>query len=573
MVLRLLKLIGRKLSGKASPKKDSTSTKTKGIDKKKGAGNKKEPDRKKENSGYGELGREGVSPNYRGSNPRVPKVKYSSGKYPQKDTPQSSKIENKTSNSSGPNQPVKQNQPERIQHSDKPFRNKQIQGSKTNPQSPKEIKPVVPWDPSEFIIPEVEGKKRFHDFDLPKEIMHAIFDLKFQYCTPIQMEILAKALEGKDAIGQAQTGTGKTAAFLITSMTRIIRHKVAEEPKPGSPRVLVLAPTRELAMQISKDAQLLSKYLNLNIVTVFGGMDYNKQRSKLLKPIDILIGTPGRIIDFLNKKELHFNKVDTLILDEADRMLDMGFIPDVKKIIRACPPKENRQTLFFSATINTDVRNLAASWTTDSFSVRVEPEEMIVKGIEQIVYIVTSREKYTLLYNILMKEKAGKVLVFVNRRDETRDLGRKLFRNGIDCEILSGEVDQRKRIKVLDNFKSDTCKVLIATDVAGRGIHVDNISHVINYSLPGDPEDYIHRIGRTARAGATGISISFATEDDSFVIPAIEDLIGAQLPSTYPPDELLVKPPPYSREAKKTDAPRDQHSRPRRRYPDNNRKQ
>jgi len=568
LVLRLLKLIGRKLSGKASSKKDSTSAKTKETDKKKSLGNKKELEKK---TGYGDQVRDGVSPNYKGSNPRLPAVKYSSGKYKQKDTPQSNKPENKTSHPSKANQPVKQNQSEKSLQTDKPHHNRQPQSPKTV-QAPKDLKPLIPWNPKEFIVPEVEGKKRFHDFDLPQEIMHAIFDLNFQYCTPIQMEILAKALEGKDAIGQAQTGTGKTAAFLITSMTRIIRHKVTEEPNPGSPRVLVLAPTRELAMQISKDAQLLSKHMNINIVTVFGGMDYNKQRNKLLKPIDILIGTPGRIIDFLNKKELHFNKVDTLILDEADRMLDMGFIPDVKKIIRACPPKENRQTLFFSATINTDVRNLAASWTTDSLSVTVEPEEMIVKGIEQIVYIVTSREKYSLLYNILMKEKAGKVLVFVNRRDETRDLGRKLYRNGIDCEILSGEVDQRKRIKVLDNFKSDSCKVLIATDVAGRGIHVDNISHVINYSLPGDPEDYIHRIGRTARAGATGISISFATEDDSFVIPAIEDLIGAALPSTYPPDELLIKSPPYEREAKKTEASQNQYSHSRRRYPDNNRK-
>jgi ATP-dependent RNA helicase RhlB len=329
----------------------------------------------------------------------------------------------------------------------------------------------------------------------------------------------------------------------------------------------VLAPTRELAMQISQDALLLSKYLNLNILTVFGGMDYNKQRNYLVnKTVDILIGTPGRIIDFINKHELHLNKVDTLILDEADRMLDMGFIPDVKKIIRACPPKENRQTLFFSATINTDVRNLAGSWTRDSFSVEIEPDELIVKSIEQIVYIVSSREKYYLLYNILMKEKPGKILVFVNRRDEARDLGKKLFRNGIECEIISGEVDQRKRIKVLDNFKSSAVKVLIATDVAGRGIHVDNISHVINFSLPGDPQDYVHRIGRTGRAGATGISISFATEDDSFSIPAIEDLIGKPFVCINPPEELLKQPPPYEREAKKVDPVKSNYPRPQRNF-------
>ncbi|MDR3609152.1 MAG: DEAD/DEAH box helicase [Ignavibacteriaceae bacterium] len=531
MVLNLLKLIGRKLQGKSSSKKKEL----KEIEKKKDSVQKKVQDKKNEVTVQGgDVKGSYVNPNYKGSNPRG----YSLPRSPYRKPPQTDSVKH----ASAP------------KTSAKPL-----------------IKPVskiaVKWNPDEFKVPVIEGKKRFHDFGLPEEIMHAIFDLNFQYCTPIQMEILGKGLEGKDAIGQAQTGTGKTAAFLITSLTRILRNKSAENKRPGSPRVLVLAPTRELAMQISQDALLLSKYLNLNILTVFGGMDYNKQRNYLVnKTVDILIGTPGRIIDFINKHELHLNNVDTLVLDEADRMLDMGFIPDVKKIVRACPPKEARQTLFFSATINTDVRNLAGSWTRDSFSVEIEPDELIVKSIEQIVYIVSSREKYYLLYNILMKEKPGKILVFVNRRDEARDLGRKLFRNGIECEIISGEVDQRKRIKVLDNFKSSAVKVLIATDVAGRGIHVDNISHVINFSLPGDPQDYVHRIGRTGRAGATGISISFATEDDSFSIPAIEELIGKPFVCINPPEELLKQPPPYEREAKKVEPVKSNYPRPQRNY-------
>ena len=536
LVLKLLKLIGRKLQGKSSAKK-------------KEALHKKDQDKKNEivKQGGGVKGPY-VNPNYKGSNPRGYTPVRSPYRKPQQ------------------NEPAKQVSPGKP-----PSTAKQTSAVKPPPKPAAKI--TVKWNPDEFKVPVVEGKKRFHDFDLPEEIMHAIFDLNFQYCTPIQTEILDKGLEGKDAIGQAQTGTGKTAAFLITSLTRILRNKITERRRYGSPRVLVLAPTRELAMQISQDALLLSKYLDINVLTVFGGMDYNKQRNYLInKNVDILIGTPGRIIDFINKKELHLNKVDTLVLDEADRMLDMGFIPDVKKIIRACPPKEERQTLFFSATIDTDVRNLAGSWTKDSFSVEIEPDELIVKSIEQIVYIVTSREKYFLLYNILMKEKPGKILVFVNRRDEVRDLGRKLFRNGIECEIISGEVDQRKRIKVLDNFKTNAVKVLIATDVAGRGIHVDNISHVINYSLPGDPQDYVHRIGRTGRAGATGISISFATEDDSFSIPAIEELIGKPLVCINPPEELLKQPPPYEREAKKVEPNKSNYPRPRKTYPNRNKR-
>lgn len=407
------------------------------------------------------------------------------------------------------------------------------------------------WNISLFPVPEAEGKLRFHDFDIPDTLMHAIADLNFQYCTPIQQEILSKSLSGKDAIGQAQTGTGKTAAFLITILSRLTKEPIAEQRRPGAPRALILAPTRELVMQIYKDAIGLAKYMDLNIQAVFGGMDYAKQRAKLhAKPVDIIIATPGRLIDFFNRKELFLNKAEIVVIDEADRMLDMGFIPDVKKIIRATPMKDKRQTLFFSATIDNDVMHLSESWTTDSLNVKIEPDELIVKNIEQIIYITTSDKKYPLLYNLITKQNLDKVMVFTNRRDEARDLGVKLYASGIECDVLSGDVLQKKRVKTLEDFRNGIIKVLVATDVAGRGIHIESISHVINYTLPEDPEDYVHRVGRTGRAGASGISISFATEDDSFQIPAIEKYVGKKLIYSYPEDEYLVEPPSVVREPK-----------------------
>lgn len=428
----------------------------------------------------------------------------------------------------------------------------EVLGSETSQTLETSVGAVVDnWDPSTFQVPEVEGKSRFQDFDLPKEVMHAIAENNFQYCTPIQNEIMHKSLLGKDSIGQAQTGTGKTAAFLITIFSRLIKEPVTEERKSGHPRALVLAPTRELVMQIYKDAMSLGKYTNLNILAVYGGMDYKKQRNRLLaKPVDLIIATPGRLIDFYNRKELNLSKTGIVVIDEADRMLDMGFIPDVKKIIRATPPKEKRQTLFFSATIDNDVMYLSQSWTTDSISVKIEPDEVVVKNIEQIIYITTSEQKYALLYNIIISQNLDKVLVFTNRRDEARELGTKLYCNGIDCDVLSGEVVQKKRVQTLEDFRNGVIKVLVATDVAGRGIHVENISHVINYTLPEDPEDYVHRVGRTGRAGANGISISFATEDDSFQIPAIEKYIGTKMVYSYPDESLFNEPPSPMREAK-----------------------
>jgi ATP-dependent RNA helicase RhlB len=384
--------------------------------------------------------------------------------------------------------------------------------------------------------------------------MHAIADLEFQYCTPIQAEILPSTLQGKDATGRAQTGTGKTAAFLITVLTHMLRKPASAKRQSGLPRVLVLAPTRELVMQIGDEARALAKYTRFKVVNVFGGMDYEKQRRQLSKgKTDIVVATPGRLLDFKRNKAIDLRQVEVVIIDEADRMLDMGFIPDVRKIIYSTPHKSKRQTLLFSATLTPEVNRLSEQWTRSPVTVEIEPEQVAVDTVEQLVYIVTNEDKLSLLYNILSQKKLDRVLVFCNRKDETRRLADLLSRYNINCAILSGDIRQQTRVRTLEKFKAGKLRVLVATDVAGRGIHIEGMDHVINYTLPRDPEDYVHRIGRTGRAGAAGTSISFADEDDSFYIPAIEELLGNPLPCNYPDEEWLTPLPPAPRPKKKPD--------------------
>ena len=408
------------------------------------------------------------------------------------------------------------------------------------------------WQVSQFKVEPMEGKSRFHDFDLQARVMHAVFDLKFKYCTPIQGEVLSSTLAGRDVLGQAQTGTGKTAAFLITVISRMLRHPVDRKRKPGTPRTLILAPTRELVMQIADEAKDLNKYCNLKTISVFGGMDYEKQRRMLSsKAVDIVVATPGRLLDFKRKGEVNLGKVETLIIDEADRMLDMGFIPDVRKIIYSTPQKNKRQTLLFSATLTEDVIRLASQWTTDPLKVEIEPEQVAVDTVKQIVYIITTKQKSALLYNIITKQKLKRVLIFCNRRDETSKLTNFLQRYNINCDMLSGAVRQTRRVKILEKFRAGKIQVLVATDVAGRGIHIEGMNHVINYTLPHDPENYVHRIGRTGRAGESGTSISFACEEDSFYLPDIEKFIGQPL-SCQQPDENLLKLPPVPKRTTST---------------------
>ncbi len=425
---------------------------------------------------------------------------------------------------------------------------------------------VEKWNPESFSVSPKEGNTRFHDLNLPDELMHAIADLGFQYCTPIQAEILPSTLQGKDATGRAQTGTGKTAAFLITVLTHMLRKPASAKRKSGLPRVLVLGPTRELVMQIGEEARALAKYTDFKILNVFGGMDYEKQRRQLSRgKTDIVVATPGRLLDFKRSKDIDLRQVEVVIIDEADRMLDMGFIPDVRKIIYSTPHKSKRQTMLFSATLTPEVSRLAEQWTRSPVTVEIEPEQVAVDTVEQIVYIVTSEEKLTLLYNILTQKKLDRVIVFCNRKDETRRLADLLSRYNINCAILSGDIRQQTRVRTLDKFKSGKIRVLVATDVAGRGIHIEGMDHVINYTLPRDPEDYVHRIGRTGRAGAAGTSISFADEEDSFNIPAVEKLIGNELPCIYPQEEWLAPLPPPPPRPKKTQQKRRSSSSRRRR--------
>lgn len=370
--------------------------------------------------------------------------------------------------------------------------------------------------------------------------MHAIYDLGFQYCTPIQAEILPASLTGRDATGRAQTGTGKTAAFLITAISRMMTHPAGKERQPRTPRTLVLAPTRELVLQISAEAKELCRYCDLNTISVFGGMGYEKQRKQLhADPVDIIVATPGRLLDFQRQRDISLKEIEILVIDEADRMLDMGFMPDVRKIVSTTPPKTKRQTLLFSATLTEEVARLASQWTRNSLMVEIEPDQVAVETVEQIVYNVTTDEKFALLFNIIDRQDLKRVLVFCNRRDEVRKLAQMLARYGIRCAELSGEVSQKKRIQSLNGFKAGRIRVLVATDVAGRGLHIEGMDHVINYTLPRDPEDYVHRIGRTGRAGMTGTSISFADERDAFYIPPIEAFIGRSIGSIEPPEEWL----------------------------------
>lgn len=395
----------------------------------------------------------------------------------------------------------------------------------------------------------------FAELRLPDELNRAVRKLQFKHCTPVQKEVLPYSLDGRDIIAQAQTGTGKTAAFLISVIAYHLENPEIDPRPPGTPFALAIAPTRELAMQIADDAERLGEFTDLNILCLVGGIDYDKQKRQLAKPVDIVVATPGRLLDFCRSKTIDLSQVETLIIDEADRMLSMGFIPDVKAIIRRTPRTENRQTQLFSATFSEDIRRLAATWTDNPEFIEIAPDQLAVDSIKQLVYLTSNEDKYNVLYNIITGDDVDRVIIFVNRRDETRSLSDRLYRNGINCGMLTGEVPQKQRLRTLENFKSGEIKILVATDVAGRGIHVDNVTHVINYNLPEDSEDYIHRIGRTGRAGATGTSIALACEDDSFMLPGIEALLGEPLDCQAVPPDLLKQPPPLQRSSREPRGP------------------
>jgi ATP-dependent RNA helicase RhlB len=378
----------------------------------------------------------------------------------------------------------------------------------------------------------------FSSYDLPEEVRRGITDARFVFATPIQEKTLPIALVGRDVAGQAQTGTGKTAAYLIATFSRLLRaHSKAD---PRGPRALVVAPTRELVVQIDAEAKLLGAHTGLSTLAVFGGIDYRKQRDALRKRPDLLVGTPGRLLDYEQQGATTFRDVEVLIIDEADRMFDMGFIRDLRRILRRCPPYDRRQTMLFSATLSPRVMELAWEHTNNAERVEVEPERVGAHGITEVLYHCSTREKLALLLGLLAKEGGSRILIFVNRRTTAAELIRALSANGYPTRALAGNVPQDKRLKILHDFKEGKLAVLVATDVASRGLHIEGVSHVINYDLPQDAEDYVHRIGRTGRAGAVGTAVSIACEDYVFSLDSIQKLIGREIPVEWAPAEILA---------------------------------
>jgi ATP-dependent RNA helicase RhlB len=377
----------------------------------------------------------------------------------------------------------------------------------------------------------------FRDLALPESLMKGISETGFSSCTPIQEHTLPISLTGKDVAGQAQTGTGKTAAFLITLFTRLLANTTASGKHP---RALILAPTRELVVQIEQDAQLLGRHCGLTIQAIYGGVDYMKQRDALRDGADVIIGTPGRLIDYLKQKVYSLKEIEMLIIDEADRMFDMGFIADLRFILRRLPPFDQRQNLMFSATLNLRVMELAYEFMNSPEKVSVTPEKMTAENVVQVLYHASRKEKFPLLLGLLRRDGMERTMIFINTKREGEYLHDRLNANGFPCRLISGDVEQKKRLRILEDFKEGKLPILIATDVASRGLHIDGVSHVVNYDLPQDCEDYVHRIGRTARAGAEGKAISLADEDGVLYLEAIEEYIKNKIPTEWAEDDLFV---------------------------------
>jgi ATP-dependent RNA helicase RhlB len=370
----------------------------------------------------------------------------------------------------------------------------------------------------------------FDSLQIPESLKRAIAELGFTRCTPIQAQTLPLALAGHDVAGQAQTGTGKTAAFLIALFNRLLTDPGAANRPINAPRAIVVAPTRELAVQIHSDAEGIAKFTGLKLAIVFGGVDYEKQRRVLEEGVDVLIGTPGRIIDYFKQHVFDLRHIQVAVLDEADRMFDLGFIKDIRFILRRMPHPTLRLNMMFSATLSYRVLELAYEHMNNPELIRIEPDKMTVDRVRQVLYFPSTEEKIPLLMGLLRRIDAQRTMVFVNTRRVAEVLERTLTANGFVAQALSGDVPQNKRLKMMRDFHNGDVAVLIATDVASRGLHIPDVSHVFNFDLPNDPEDYVHRIGRTARAGAEGDALSFGCEEYAVGLPDIERYIGHQIP-------------------------------------------
>ncbi|MEY3465376.1 MAG: hypothetical protein RL603_974 [Pseudomonadota bacterium] len=370
----------------------------------------------------------------------------------------------------------------------------------------------------------------FSALGLTEPLMRGIEEAGFTRCTPIQAQTLPHALAGRDVAGQAQTGTGKTAAFLVAIFQNLLARPAPPTRGATAIRALIIAPTRELAVQIHHDAILLGSKTGLRIAVVYGGVDYEKQRRDLEGGVDVLIGTPGRIIDYYKQHVFELREAQAVVLDEADRMFDLGFIADIRYMLRRLPPPDRRQSMLFSATLSQRVLELAYEHMNDPVLVRIEPEKITADRVRQVMYYPAMEEKIPLLVGLMRRMDPHRSMVFVNTKRMAERLEDVLRANGIDAQALSGDVPQKKRLRFLQDFHDGKLAVLIATDVASRGLHIPEVSHVFNFDLPGDCADYVHRIGRTARAGAEGDAISFACEEYAVGLPDIEKFIGRKIP-------------------------------------------
>ncbi len=383
----------------------------------------------------------------------------------------------------------------------------------------------------------------FSQLGLNECLLRSLKEHGLIYCTPIQAACLPLTLAGKDVAGQAQTGTGKTAAFLLTIMHHLLS-TIERSRDRQYPRAIVIAPTRELAIQIHKDANMLNVHAKLKLALVYGGVGYNKQHDALIKGVDILIGTPGRLIDFMKQRVFSLKHIEIVVLDEADRMFDLGFIGDIRYLFRAMTPPQKRMGMLFSATLSERVNELVYEHMNMPETVAINPEQVTVENVTQIMYHVSSDDKMSLFLGLMREMDPTCSIVFVNTKRAAEVVWSYLQSNGLHAAVLSGDIPQKKREQLLAGFSEGRLPILIATDLAARGLHIPNVSHVFNYDLPQNAEDYVHRIGRTARAGAKGDAVSLACEEFVYSLMDIEAYIGHKLPTASVTDDLLLTPKP-----------------------------
>ena len=411
--------------------------------------------------------------------------------------------------------------------------------SKAGPKAPQkdQAPPAKPKPVSSHAALLAQGKA-FKDFDLAPELVKGLDEAGYKRCTPIQDKSIPLAIAGKDVAGQAQTGTGKTAAFLVPIFNDLLKRGA---PKGDRPKVLIIAPTRELALQIHEDAEVIGKYTGFKMQAVFGGVDYKAQANALRHGVDMVVGTPGRLIDYIKQHILDVREVHYLVIDEADRLFDMGFIADLRWILRRLPNYEQRQSMLFSATLNYRVLEITYEFMNLPEEVSIDPDKRLVEQVKQELYHCSHNEKLSLLLGILKREDWSRVMIFTNTRNGTDWLAFKLRHNGYAAEGISGNLIQKKRLQLLQRFKDGEIKILVATNVAARGLHVEDISHVINFDIPSDPEDYVHRAGRTARAGAKGKAITLCCDKYATHLPYVEEYLDGKIPVEWAEDSMFLE--------------------------------